>query len=99
MCVAKGVEYVPPELNEVTHRTRSRRRKLKDLCDPEEADCRKQKRTKTTSQGSREKHAARMRTPENKEKTALRMRTPENKEKTALRLRTPENKEKTALRM
>merc|ERR1711966_218003 len=77
MCVAKGVEYVPPELNEVTHRTRSRRRKLKDLCDPEEADCRKQKRTKTTSQGSREKHAARMRTPENKEKTALRMRTPE----------------------
>ena len=81
MCVAKGVEYVPPELNEVTHRTRSRRRKLKDLCDPEEADCRNQKRTKTTSQGSREKHAARMRTPEKKEKTALRMVLQKTKKK------------------
>ena len=67
MCVTKGVEHVPPELNEVNHRTQSRRRKLKDLCDPEEASRRKQKRIKTTPQESQEKHAARMRIPKNKE--------------------------------
>ena len=99
MCVAKGVEYVPPELNEANHRTQARRRKLRDLCDPEEADSRKQKRTKTTSQESREKHAARMSTSENKKKTALRMSTPENKKKTALRMNSSENKNKNAKRM
>ena len=36
MCVAKCVKYMPSELNEVDHRTRYRRRKLKDLCDPSE---------------------------------------------------------------
>ena len=71
---------MPPELNEVNHGTQSRRRKLKDLCNPEEAVRGKQKRIKNTSQESREKHAARMRTPENKEKTALRMGTSKKRE-------------------
>ena len=33
-CVAKGVEYSPPSANEVWRKTRSRRRKLEEQCDP-----------------------------------------------------------------
>ena len=33
-CVAKGVEYIPPSANEAWHKTRSRRRKLEEQCDP-----------------------------------------------------------------
>ena len=33
-CVAKAVEYIPPSAAEVWHKTRSRRRKLEEQCDP-----------------------------------------------------------------
>ena len=60
-CVLQKVlsTYVPPELNEFNHQTESRRRKLKDLCDPKEA-VERRKRDK--------KNAERKRTPENKQK-------------------------------
>ena len=69
MCIEKGVKYVHPELNEVDHRTQSRRRNVKDLCGPKEAVKR------------RTKHAAVMRTQENQKKDAERRRTPENPKK------------------
>ena len=70
MCFAKNIKYVPPELNEDDHHTRTRRRKLKDLCDPEEATRKQQKQIQMVSQDSQKKDDARKRTPDNGKKEA-----------------------------